>query len=146
MRELDRRAVQLSIGIKQSQRVRALIAGIPESDWVPIADYPETGEAQIAETQLGSFRLIVRRTRLIGAQAELWPDWRHHAFATNRTAPLLIADCDHRDHATIELTIRDLKDQALAHFSSGQMHANSAWTVIAAIAHNLDTTSNDGAP
>ena len=33
--------------------------------------------------------------------------------------------------------IRDLKDQALAHFPSGQMHANSAWTVIAAIAHNL---------
>jgi hypothetical protein len=30
-------------------------------------------------------RLIVRRTRLIGAQAELWPDWRHFAFLTNRT-------------------------------------------------------------
>jgi hypothetical protein len=36
-----------------------------------------------------------------------------------------------------ELTIRDLKDQALAHFPSGQFNANSAWTVIAAIAHNL---------
>jgi hypothetical protein len=137
MRELDRRNVQFSIGIKQSQQVRALITQIPESDWVPVADYPETGEAQIAETQLGGFRLIVRRTRLIGDQAELWPDWRHHAFATNRIAPLLIADVDHRDHATIELTIRDLKDQALAHFPSAQMHANSAWTVIAAIAHNL---------
>ncbi len=33
--------------------------------------------------------------------------------------------------------IRDLKDQALAHFPSGRMHANSAWTVIAALAHNL---------
>jgi hypothetical protein len=46
----------------------------------------------------------------------LWPDWRHHCFATNRTVPLLTADIDHRDHATIELVIRDLKDQALAHF------------------------------
>ena len=34
---------------------------------------------------LGRQRLIVRRTRLVGAQAELWPDWRHHAFLTNRT-------------------------------------------------------------
>jgi hypothetical protein len=33
--------------------------------------------------------------------------------------------------------IRDLKNQALKHFPSGQMHANSAWTVIAALAHNL---------
>ena len=36
---------------------------------------------------LGRQRLIVRRTRLVGAQAELWPDWRHHAFLTNRTDP-----------------------------------------------------------
>jgi len=91
----------------------------------------------MAETMLGDLRLIVRRTRLVGAQAELWPDWRHHCFATNRTIPTLIADVDHRDHATIELVIRDLKDQALAHFPSGQMHANSAWTAIAALAHNL---------
>ena len=137
MAELDRRGVQFSIGVKQSQTIRALIDQIPETDWVTIADYPETGQAQIAETLLGDWRLIVRRTRLIGAQAELWPDWRCHAFATNRTLPALVADVDHRDHATIELVIRDLKDQALAHFPSGQMHANSAWTVIAALAHNL---------
>ena len=79
----------------------------------------------------------MRRTRLVGAQAELFPDWRHHCFATNRTVPTLVADIDHRDHATIELAIRDLKDQALAHFPSGRFHANSAWTVIAALAHNL---------
>jgi len=79
----------------------------------------------------------VRRTRLVGAQAELLPDWRHHAFATNRTVPMLVADIDHRDHATIELVIRDLKDQALKHFPSGRFNANSAWTVIAALAHNL---------
>ena len=37
--------------------------------------------------------------------------------------------------------IRDLKDQALAHFPSGRFNANSAWTVIAVLAHNspLDT-------
>jgi hypothetical protein len=134
---LDRQGIEFSIGVKQSKTVRALIAQIPESAWIPVVDYPDSGEAQIAETNLGNWRLIVRRTRLVGDQAELWPDWRHHAFATNRTVPTLVADTDHRDHASIELTIRDLKDQALAHFPSGQFAANSAWTVIAALAHNL---------
>jgi hypothetical protein len=134
---LDARGIEFSIGVKQSKTIRQLIALIPETDWVTVENYPDTGEAQIAETTLKGFRLIVRRTRLVGAQAELFPDWRHHAFATNRTIPTLIADIDHRDHATIELAIRDLKDEALAHFPSGRMHANSAWTVIAALAHNL---------
>jgi hypothetical protein len=134
---LDARGVEFSVGVKQSPTIKKLIAAVPEENWVTIANYPDTGEAQIAETTLKGFRLIVRRTRLVGAQAELFPDWRHHAFATNRTTPILVADTDHRDHATIELVIRDLKDQALAHFPSGRIHANSAWTVIAAIAHNL---------
>lgn len=136
-KDFDRRGVEFSVGVKQSKTIRALIALIPETDWVTVEDYPDTGEAQIAETKLGDWRMIVRRTRLTGAQAELFPDWRHHAFATNRTVPMLVADTDHRDHATIELVIRDLKDQALAHFPSGQFAANSAWTVIAALAHNL---------
>ena len=55
---------------------KPLIAAIPEPDWQTLADYPEGGEAQIAQTMLGCQRLIVRRTRLVGAQAELWPDWR----------------------------------------------------------------------
>jgi len=137
MKALHARGIELSIGVKQSPTIKKLIAAIPEADWVTIENYPETGEAQIAETTLKGFRLIVRRTRLVGAQAELFPDWRHHAFATNRPTPILVADTDHRDHATIELAIRDLKDQALAHFPSGRMHANSAWTVIAVLAHNL---------
>ena len=137
MRALDRQGVEFSIGVKLSKTIRALIDEIPETDWVPVTDYPETGEAQIAETRLGTWRLIVRRTRLLGKQADLFPDWRHHCFATNRTIPMLTADIDHRDHATVELVIRDLKDQALRHFPSGQYPANSAWTVIAALAHNL---------
>jgi hypothetical protein len=136
--ELEQRGVFFSIGVKQSPTITKLIAQIPEDAWVTVTDYPKTGEAQIAETELKGFRLIVRRTRLVGAQAELFPDWRHHAFVTNRTTPpTMIADIDHRDHATVELAIRDLIDQALANFPSGQMHANSAWTVIAALAHNL---------
>jgi Transposase DDE domain group 1 len=136
-KELDARGVEFSIGVKQSKTIRALIDEIPETDWVTVIDYPEGGEAQIAETRLKGWRLIVRRTRLTGKQADLFPNWRHHAFVTNRTVPTLVADIDHRDHATIELVIRDLKDQALKHFPCGQFAANSAWTVIAALAHNL---------
>ncbi|HSZ70596.1 MAG TPA: transposase [Solirubrobacteraceae bacterium] len=43
--------------------------------------------------------------------------------------------------------MRDLKNQALAHFPSGKFHANSAWCVIAALAHNLGRwTSMIGLP
>jgi hypothetical protein len=56
---------------------------------------------------------------------------------TNRTEELAIIEAEHRQHAVIELAIRDLKDQALAHFPSGRFFANAAWTVIAALAHNL---------
>lgn len=135
---LAARGIEFSIGVKLTKTIRALIEQTGETDWVTVIDYPDGGEAQVAETELKGFRLIVRRTRLVGKQAELFPDWRHHCLATNRMAiPTLVADTDHRDHATVELAIRDLKDGALAHFPSGNMHANSAWTVIAAIAHNL---------
>jgi hypothetical protein len=126
-----------SISIAQQPWVKAGIAQIPEDAWQALEDYPEGGEAQIAETELNGHRLIVRRTRLIGAQAELWPDWRHFAFTTNRTEPLEVVEAEHRDHAVVELAIRDLKDQALAHFPSGRFTANAAWTVIGCLAHNL---------
>ena len=126
-----------SIGVRQQAHIKAAIAAIPEQDWQPLADYPADGEAQIAQTMLGRQRLIVRRTRLVGAQAELWPDWRHFAFLTNRTDALELVEAEHRQHAVVELAIRDLKDQALAHFPSGKFLANAAWTVIAALAHNL---------
>ena len=126
-----------SIGVRQQKHIKAAIAAIPEQDWQTLEDYPEGGEAQIAQTMLGRQRLIVRRTRLVGAQAELWPDWRHHAFFTNRTDAIELVEAEHRQHAVVELAIRDLKDQALAHFPSGKFLANAAWTVIAALAHNL---------
>src|SRR3954471_975454 len=126
-----------SIGVRQQQHITAAITAIPEQDWRPLEDYPRDGEAQIAQTMLGAQRLIIRRTRLLGDQAELWPDWRHFAFLTNRTDAIELVETEHRQHAVVELTIRDVKDQALAHFPSGRFYANAAWTVIAALAHNL---------
>src|SRR4051794_4272297 len=134
---LEHAGWQYSIGVRLQAWVPDAIAAIPENAWRPLQDYPDDGEAQIAETTVGERRLVVRRTRLIGAQAELWPDWRHFAFITNRTEPLEIVEAEHRQHAVVELAIRDLKDQALAHFPSGKFNANAAWTVIACLAHTL---------
>jgi len=134
---LQRAGWQYSIGVRLQAWVPDAIDQIPEDAWRTLEDYPEDGEAQIAETMVGHQRVIVRRTRLLGAQAELWPDWRHFAFITNRTEALEVVEAEHRQHAVVELTIRDLKDQALAHFPSGKFNANAAWTVIACLAHNL---------
>ena len=112
------------------------MAAIDEDAWQDIA-YTAGGQAQIAETTYSGRRLVVRRTRLLGAQAELWPDWRHFAFLTNRTQDIDTVEAEHRDHAVVEQVISDLKDQALAHFPSGHYGANGAWTVLAALAHNL---------
>ncbi len=137
MARLQRAGWTYSIGVTQQKHIKAAITAIPEPDWQPLEDYPDGGEAQIAQTMLGRQRLIVRRTRLVGAQAELWPDWRHFGFFTNRTDAIELVESEHRQHAVVELAIRDLKDQALAHFPSGKFLANAAWTVIAALAHNL---------
>ena len=117
---LEQAGWQYSIGVRMIKTVRAAVEAIDEDAWQTI-DYPEEGEAQIAETIYGGRRLIVRRTRLLGAQAELWPDWRHFAFITNRDEEIALVEAEHRDHAVVEQVIADLKDQALAHFPSGRL-------------------------
>lgn len=133
---LEKAGWQYSIGVRMIKTVRAAVEAIDEDAWQRI-EYPEEGEAQIAETSYGGRRLIVRRTRLLGAQAELWPDWRHFAFITNRGEEIAIVEAEHREHAVVEQVIAELKDQALAHFPSGQFNANGAWVVLGALAHNL---------
>ncbi len=136
-KRLEEAGWQYSIGVRMQQGIREAVQGIEDGAWQPIADYPDGGEAQIAQTIYGERRLIVRRTRLLGAQAQLWPDWRHFAFITNRTEALEVVESEHREHAVVEQVIADLKDQALAHFPSGEFNANGAWTVLGALAHNM---------
>jgi hypothetical protein len=134
---LDRAGWRFSIGVRLQPAVRAAIEQIDEQAWTTITDYPPTSIAQIAETTLGGRRLIVRRVRTLDRQGELLPSWELFPFATNRTEDLATVEAEHRQHAVVELAIRDLKDQALAHFPSGKFNANAAWTVIACLAHNL---------
>ncbi len=92
----------------------------------------------------GRAGLIVRRVHLHAqeSQAELFTYWRHFAFITNRDEEMHLVDSEHRQHAEVELVIRDLKDQALAHFPSASFAANSAWALIGALAHNLGCWTN----
>ncbi len=133
-----------SIGVKLQRHVSERIAQIPDEAWQPVPDYPDSGVCQLAETTLGQERLIVRRVHLHAQdqQTELFTYWRHHAFITNREQPIDEVDAEHRAHAQVELVIRDLKDQALCHFPSGHYSANSAWTVIACLSHNLARWTN----
>lgn len=135
-KRLERAGWEFSIAVRMTKTVRAAVEQIDEQAWQSI-DYPAGGQAQIAETTYQGRRLIVRRTRLLGPQAELWPDWRHFPILTNRTDERELVEAEHRDHAVVEQVIADLKDQALAHFPSGRYNANGAWTVLGAIAHNL---------
>jgi hypothetical protein len=133
---LERAGWQYSIGVRLQKGIREAVEAIAEDAWQTI-DYPDEGKAQIAETTHGGRRLIVRRTRLVGPQAQLWPDWRHFAFITNRSEEITLVEAEHREHAVVEQVIADLKEQPLAHFPSGEFNANGAWTVLAALAHNL---------
>ena len=138
--------VRWSITVRQIPKVKAAVAAVAESDWQAIA-YTAGGEAQVAETTYiagdeREVRLVVRRTRLTdGAQRRLWPDWRYHAFITDRDdLDTVAADAFHRQHATVELAIRDLKEGAgLEHVPSGHYGANCAWLACAVLAHNIGT-------
>ncbi len=133
---LSRAGVGFSVTIPQRAPVRAAIDAIDDTGWQRI-DYPD-GDAHLAECVYRGRRLIVRRVPgHHGPQGQLFTTWRYHAFVTNLAGPAWVLDQQHRAHAVVELSIRDLKAGPLAHLPSGSFHANSAWLQCAALAHNL---------
>ena len=134
---LGRLNVGYTMGVRMVKSVVKAVEAIDESAWSPI-DYTDDGEAEVAQCLYQGRRLIVRRTALVGRQAALWPQWRHFAFVTDLEGDATEIDAFHRAHATVELTIRDLKEGAgLEHVPSGQFFANAAWLVCTALAHDL---------
>jgi hypothetical protein len=159
-----RAGARFSITARKDKAITAAIGTIPEQGWTPI-QYPRAvfdeelrqwvSDAEVAETCFTAFtsrrkadhvtaRLIVRRVRdanpahgTANAQGELFPVWRHHAVFTDLPRPMLVAEADHRRHASIEQIIADLKNGPLGHLPSGSFAANSAWLVLAAMAFNL---------
>ncbi|HEX5924753.1 MAG TPA: hypothetical protein VFY45_13035 [Baekduia sp.] len=61
---LREQGCRYSIAVRMHKIVAAQIAQIPEEAWQPVADYPDTGVCELAETTLGDDRLIVRRVHL----------------------------------------------------------------------------------
>lgn len=144
-----------SITVVANTAIRAAIATIADDAWAPVrypgaVEDPDTGEliseAEVAETTYTAFagtrheitaRLVVRRVKDKNHDDALFPIWRYHAFLTNTALSTVDADLTHRQHAVIETTFADLIDGPLAHLPSGHFDANAAWTVTAAICHNL---------
>ena len=139
--------VRFSITVRLRQNLRDLIEAIPEADWSPIPYWME-GAADVAEITCTPFasqpgaapvRLIVRRVRPTpGSQLALFATYSYHAFITDRQGDTLELEADHRRHAEIENTIRDLKyGVGLNHLPSGRFPANGAWLAVQVMAHNL---------
>lgn len=126
-----------TVGIRRQKPIVAAIDAIDDDAWIDIEGYIGA-KAQVAATDYGTRRLVVRRTLDQGQQPGLFEDWRHHAFLTNLTGPVLEVDRTHRAHAVVELAIRDLKhDAGMIHMPSGVFQANAAWAIACSLAHNL---------
>jgi hypothetical protein len=140
-----RAKVSFSITAKLAKGgVKAAIAAIDESAWVAIPYFLDG--ADVAETTYQPFgakgrpcRLIVRRVRPTpGSQLALFVEFTYHAFITDREGEMVELEADHRRHAEIENTIRDLKyGVGLNHLPSGRFGANAAWLAFNVMAHNL---------
>lgn len=129
--------VRFSITAKLTSLVKKAIYSIEESSWIPI-DYTLNGEAEVGETKYLDYRLIVRRTRITGEQAELFPNWAYHAFITDLKGDVVFLDQHHRKHAVVELAIKDLKEgSGLNHMPSGKFNANASWCLLVSLAHNM---------
>jgi hypothetical protein len=144
---LNRLDVRYTMAVRCSSKgINDAISNIADDAWTPI-EYTDDGEAEVAECayttgvakKAVTRRLVVRRTRLTDKQQlKLWPDWRHFGFLTDLDGTAVEVDKFHRQHAVVELAIRDLKEGAgLEHVPSGNFHANSAWLQCAVLAHNM---------
>jgi hypothetical protein len=79
----------------------------------------------------------VRRTRLVGAQATLWPDWRHHAFVTDRVGTAVaLTPTTAATPWSNSPSATSSKGRTLP-LPSGVFLANAAWALLATLAHNL---------
>jgi hypothetical protein len=139
--------VRFSITLRMHGTMRERIAAIPEDAWSPIPYWIEGGAdvAEIAYTPFASekdavpVRLIVRRVRPTpGSQLALFALYDYHPFITDRVGDMVELEADHRRHAEVENTIRDLKyGMGLNHLPSGRFAANAAWLAVCVMAHNL---------
>ena len=118
---------RFSITVRLHKALHKKIAAILDDAWTPIPYFLDG--ADVAETTYRPFgndqpdlRLIVRRVRPTpGTQLALFVEFSYHAFITDRHGTTLELEADHRRHAEIENSIRDLKyGVGLNHLPSGR--------------------------
>lgn len=136
---------RFSITVRLSSKLHKVIGEIPDDAWTPIpyfldgADVAETSHRPFSGRDRRPVRLIVRRVRPTpGTQLALFTAFSYHAFITDRSGTTRELEADHRRHAEVENTIRDLKyGVGLNHLPSGRFAANAAWLALNTMAHNL---------
>jgi hypothetical protein len=118
-------------------------AGVTEFTFTPFATGPR-GKLLAARGEIHPVRMIVRRTPITDEQAinrgqdPLFPIYDYHPMITDRVGDIAEVEADHRRHAEVELTIRDLKhDMGINHFPTKSFGGNAAWLALNTIAHNL---------
>ena len=104
-------------------------ADVAETTYTPFQTKPDAAPV----------RLIVRRVKPTpGFQLALFARYSYHAFITDREGDTVDLETDHRRHAEVENTVRDLKyGVGLNHMPSGCFAANGAWLAVQVIAHTL---------
>jgi hypothetical protein len=137
---------RFSITVRLNRTLRAAIASVSDDGWISIP-YWLDGAADVAETSYVPFGKRATPVRLIVRRVEPTPGsqlafaglaYTYHAFITDRDGDTLELEADHRRHAEVENTIRDLKyGMGLNHLPSGRFAANAAWIAFNVMAHNL---------
>jgi len=136
IRACRRHQIRYSITVRQTKPIRTAIQAIDQDAWVDIV-YPDGGLAQLAETRYRGDRLVVRRTRLVGAQAELFPPGATTPSSPTGSAPLSSWTPTTAATPRSSCASATSKPGRPAASSSGRFAANAAWLVIATLAHNL---------
>ena len=145
-----------SITIPHNAQVKAAIAAIDDDAWASI-EYTRGGEAQVAESTIEArpprrqaarprrrsppkLRLVIRRSRLLGAQGELWPNWRYHWLRHRPPRPRHLSPPTRTTAATPQSSSpseTSKKSSGLSRCPSGRFPANGAWLACCVLAHNL---------
>ena len=141
------RGASYSITSKQPTRPSATTLGRPRTPaaarpkWRPPSSPAAAATSCAATAKPAKLRLITRRSRLLGAQGELWPNWRYHSFVTDRDDLDTKAATPTTGHsrARHQRPQRRLRAQPL-------VLRNGAWLACCVLAHNLARRPASGAP
>jgi hypothetical protein len=145
-------AVRFSVGYEVDERVRAALAGLPDTAWDQAidGDGAEREGAQVAEltdrVDLSSWpqgtRLILRRERPHpGAQLSVFDceaGYRHTAFITDQgDTDIAALELRHRRRARVEDAIRVGKETGMAKMPFAAFEHNQAWLEVSLAAQAL---------